>query len=430
MMSSIKIVHVNTNDTRGGAARAAYRLHSALINEGIASNIFVQKRKSNDPNVSALNPSAGWFQQKLRQFRSNHITRDFSRYDAAAGIDYDFFSDDRSVYGAEVLAQFPSCDLVNLHWISSFIDYRTFFREIARRRIPAVWTLHDMNPLTGGCHYNRGCERFLEGCGACPQLKSSDANDLSRQIWLRKQAALENLPNNGLHLVALCQWMADEARRSQLLQRFPISIIPNSLDTTVFAPRNRQVAREIFQIPPDRKVALFVAGSLKDVRKGMELLQQALVSACDTPNLMLASVGHAEWTANTNIPHRSLGAIDDDRLLSFAYSAADLFVIPSLQDNLPNTVMEALSCGTPVVGFAVGGIPDMVRPGVTGALAPPNDAAALGATIASLLNQPERLAEMSAQCRRIALAEYGMNTQAHRYMKLYQTICHDMRMTK
>ena len=162
----------------------------------------------------------------------------------------------------------------------------------------------------------------------------------------------------------------------------------------------------------------------------MGLLQQAIVSACDTPDLMLASVGHAEWTTNTNISHLSLGAIDDDRLLSFAYSAADLFVIPSLQDNLPNTVMEALSCGTPVVGFAVGGIPDMVRPGVTGALAPPNDASALGATIAALLNQPERLAEMSAQCRRIALAEYGMDAQAHRYMKLYQTICHDIRMMK
>ena len=430
MKSDLRILQVNTTDIRGGAARAAYRLHSALINEGIASNIFVQKRKSNDPNVSALKPSAGWFQQKLRQFRSHRITRDFSRYNAFPGIDYDFFSDDRSVHDAEVIAQFPSCDLVNLHWISSFIDYRTFFREIARRRIPIVWTLHDMNPLTGGCHYNRGCERFLERCGACPQLKSSDANDLSRQIWLRKQTAFANLPDNGLHLVALCQWMAGEAQRSQLLQRFPISIIPNSLDTTVFAPRNRQVAQEIFQIPPDRKVALFVAGSLKDVRKGMGLLQQAIASIREAPGLMLVSVGHAEWTTNMNIPHLSLGAIDDDRLLSFAYSAADLFMIPSLQDNLPNTVMEALSCGTPVVGFAVGGIPDMVRPGVTGALVPPNDAAALGAAIAALLNQPEHLAEMSAKCRRIALAEYGMDTQARRYMNLYQTICHDIRMTK
>lgn len=422
-MNKLRVVHVNTSDIRGGAARAAYRLHSALVNEGIASHIFAQKRKSHDPNVSALKPPTDWFHQKLRQFRSNRIIRDFSRYSAVAGIDYDFFSDDRSAYCDEVIAQLPPCELINLHWISSFIDYRTFFREISRRRIPIVWTLHDMNPLTGGCHYNRGCERFLEECGACPQLKSSDSNDLSRQIWRRKQQALANLPDTGLHLVALSHWMADEARRSKLLNRFPISIIPNSLDTKVFAPRNRQAARDIFQIPSDLKIALFVAGSLKDVRKGVNLLQQAMAFISrEMPNVMFVSVGHAEWTADTRIPYLSLGAIDDDRLLSLAYSAADLFVIPSLQDNLPNTVMEALSCGTPVVGFAVGGIPDMVRPGITGALVPPNDAAALGSAIAELLNRPEHIAEMSIQCRQAALAEYCMDTQARRYQQLYHAL--------
>ena len=420
-MPAIRVVHISANDIRGGAARAAYRLHSALNAAGVVSRMFVRKRTSQDSSASAVKQTNGWLRRRLRAWRKQRIKREFEQYQGILGVDYDFFTDDRSIYGNEALEQLPDCDVIHLHWIAGFIDYQTFFPAIARRRIPIVWTLHDMNPFTGGCHYNRGCERFIEGCGACPQLKSSDARDLSRQIFLRKQFAFSQLAPDMLHLVTPSRWLADEARRSALLRRFPVSVIPNGLDTRVFAPRDRRTAREIFNIPLDRNVLLFVAGSLKDVRKGLVFLPQALAHVPNAEHLLLVSVGKTEWATDMNIPYHALGMIDDDRLLSLAYSAADVFVLPSLQDNLPNTVMESLSCGTPVVGFDVGGIPDMVRPGVTGVLTPPKDAAALGSAIAALLNQPERLAEMSVHCRRIALEEYEAALQGRCYHELYKT---------
>ncbi|GAK49457.1 glycosyl transferase group 1 [Candidatus Moduliflexus flocculans] len=422
-MSAIRVTHISANDIRGGAARAAYRLHFALHTAGIASQMFVRKKTSQDADVSALKSPGGWLRNRLRMWRKEWIKREFAQYQSIGGIDYDLFTDDRSLYRKEVLEQLPTCDLINVHWIAKFIDYQTFFPSIARRRIPLIWTLHDMNPFTGGCHYDRGCGRFVEGCGKCPQLKSSDANDLSRQIWRRKQRAFAQLPDDGLHIVALCQWMAHEVRRSPLFNRFPMSIIPNGLDTSVFAPRDRRAAREMFQLPQDRKVVLFVAGALKDVRKGLIFLQQAIEQIPNTEKLLLVSVGKTEWEGEMRVPYQALGMIEDERMMSFAYSAADLFVIPSLQDNLPNTVMEAMACGVPVVGFDVGGIPDMVRPGVTGISVPPKDAAALGAAIATLLNQPERLAEMSRHCCRIAREEYDAVLQAKRYRELYDTLC-------
>lgn len=421
--SSVQIAQICASDLRGGAARAAYRLHSALNAAGGASRMFVRKRTSQDGSVSAVKQTTGWLRRRLRAWRKQRIKREFEHYQGILGVDYDFFTDDRSMYGNEALEQLPDCDVIHLHWIAGFIDYQTFFPAIARRRIPIVWTLHDMNPFTGGCHYNRGCERFIEGCGACPQLKSSDARDLSRQIFLRKQFAFSRLAPDMLHLVTPSRWLEEEARRSALLRRFPVSVIPNGLDTRVFAPRDRRTAREIFNLPLERNVLLFVAGSLKDVRKGLVFLPQALAHAPNVERLLLVSVGKTEWATDMNIPYHALGMIDDDRLLSLAYSAADVFVLPSLQDNLPNTVMESLSCGTPVVGFDVGGIPDMVRPGVTGVLTPPKDAAALGAAIAELLRQPERLAEMSEHCRRVAVEEYDLTIQGRRYQQLYDTLC-------
>ena len=421
-MPAIRVVHISANDIRGGAARAAYRLHSALNAAGVASSMFVRKRTSQDSSVSAVKQTNGWLRRRLRAWRKQRIKREFEQHQGILGVDYDFFTDDRSIYSNEALEQLPDCDVIHLHWIAGFIDYQTFFPAIARRRIPIVWTLHDMNPFTGGCHYNRGCERFIEGCGACPQLKSSDARDLSRQIFLRKQFAFSRLAPDMLHLVTPSRWLADEARRSALLRCFPVSVIPNGLDTRVFAPRDRRTAREMFNIPLDRNVLLFVAGSLKDVRKGLVFLQQAMAHLPNVERLLLVSVGKTEWATDMNIPYQALGMIDDDRLLSLAYSAADVFVLPSLQDNLPNTVMESLSCGTPVVGFDVGGIPDMMRPGVTGVLTPPKDAAALGSAIAALLNQPERLREMAANCRRIAVEEYDFALQARRYRELYNAL--------
>lgn len=414
-------MHVNTYDIVGGAARAAYRLHKGLCRLEQESYMLVAERRSEDSSVSNFKPPTDLPSRLRRRFRSKLIDRCFARYRASRPTGYELFSDDRSQYGIDLLKQLPQCDAVNLHWIAGYVDYQSFFAKVPERT-PVVWTLHDMNPFTGGCHYDHGCSRYKDKCGACPQLGSNDRNDLSNQIWKRKYKTFKRIPPNKLHIVALNQWMADEVKKSSLLRRFPISIIPNGLDTEVFTPRDSNVARDALEIPREAKVILFIAGSLNNRRKGFDMVLQALAGMSDLPSLFLLTLGSGKPSVEFPIPNLHLGHIANERLLSLVYSAADLFVIPSLQDNLPNTVLESLSCGTPVVGFDVGGIPEMVRSSVTGMLAPPQDVKALQTTIIQLLKDDNRRREMAANCRRIAVEEYSLEVQAQRYVELYEQI--------
>jgi glycosyltransferase involved in cell wall biosynthesis len=418
----MNILHINTVDNVGGAARAAYRLHTGLRRLGQDSSMFVAQCSSNDPTVRAFTPSTDLPSFLYRHLRQAWIMLSFARYRASRPAGYKPFSDDRTQHGDALLSQLPSCDVINLHWIAWFVDYQSFFAR-APLGTPIVWTLHDMNPFTGGCHYDDGCGKYLDRCGACPQLGSNNQGDLSHQIWQRKRRIFEQIEPGRLHVVTPSRWLAGEARRSSLFARFSVSVIPYGLDIHVFSPRDRLIARDALKIPQDASVILFAAQSVGNRRRGFTLLAQVLVSLNDLPNLFLVSLGSVGPAINVQVPHLHLGTISgNDRLLSLIYSAADLFVIPSLQDNLPNTVLESLACGTPVVGFNVGGIPDMVRPGVTGLLAPAQDVAALRAVIIELLQDPTERSEMSANCRRIAIEEYALEVQAHRYVELYETM--------
>ncbi len=356
-----------------------------------------------------------------RILRRGLIWRDFRRYESSRPSCHDSFNDSRSEYGVTLLEQLPSCDLINLHWIAGFVDYRSFFLR-APSHIPIVWTFHDMNPFTGGCHYDEDCGRFVECCGECPQLGSKDVHDLSRQIWRRKRNIFQRLEPEALHIVTPSLWLAEEAKRSSLLGRFSSSVIPNGLDTDSFSARDPSIARAVLEVPENAKVVLFVAGSTDNWRKGFVFLANALSELPELPDLFLVSLGGGKPALNSRINHLHLGYADNDRLLSFAYSAADVFVISSVQDNFPNTVLEALACGTPVVGFSVGGIPEMVRSGVTGLLAPPGDERALAGAISHLLENDATRAEMSANCRRIATEEYSLEIQANRYIELYEDL--------
>ena len=277
-----------------------------------------------------------------------------------------------------------------------------------------------MNPFTGGCHYAHGCEGYVSACGACPQLGSSSRNDLSGQIWQRKRESFEKLEPEQLCIVAPSRWLATRAAHSALLGRFPVTHISNGVDTQLFTPQDRQSARQALNIPQDAQVVLFVAQSLHKRHKGFNLLAEALYGLCDVPGLLLVTVGRGEPVVADHVAHLHLDRLNDDALLARVYSAADVFAIPSLQDNLPNTVLEAMSCGVPVVGFDVGGIPELVRPGVTGLLAPAGDADALGNAIGQLLHDSAQRAVMGLNCRRIAAEEYALEVQARRYGALYR----------
>lgn len=420
----MKILLINTNDGSGGAARAVCRLHTGLHRLDQDSTLFVARRNSNDVMVKAFSPTMDLFSRLRRRLYLEWINRNYTKY-RSRPEGYELFSDARTQYGAAPLSQLPPCDVINLHWVAGFVDYEAFLDQIPKH-IPIVWTLHDMNPFTGGCHYDHHCGRYRNRCGSCPQLASDDERDLSRRIWERKQRTFARIAPDRLHIVTPSHWLAREAGHSTLLGRFPISVIPNSLDTDVFVPREREMARAALEIPQEAAVLLFVSDWTGDRRKGFMLLAQALAGLSNLSDIFLLSLGKGEPDLEISIPHRHLGHLEDDRLMALVYSAADLFVIPSLQDNLPNTVLESLACGTPVVGFDVGGIPDMVRPGVTGLLAPIGDVDGLREAIVELLRNPAMRAEMTGNCRRIAVEEYALKVQARHYLQLYQSMLNQL----
>jgi len=417
----MKILHLSTEDIAGGAARAAYRLHTGLQRLGHDSFMCVLNRRSKDPSVVTFDASMDWASKLRRRFRREQITRDFARYEGSRPLGHEVFNDDRSEFGADLVTHLPSSDVINLHWIARYVDHDAFFSTVPKQT-PVVWRISDMNPITGGCHVDEGCGRYQNGCGMCPQLGSSKKDDLSSRIWKRKQRVFQMVDARRLHLVALNRWMADNIARHPFLHRFPVSIIPNGIDTEMFVPRDRRFSREVLGLPLDATILLFVAVRAEIPYKGFSLLAQALAELPDIDNLFVVSVGIGKPRLDPRVPHAHLGYITDDRLLLLAYNASDLYVIPSLNDNSPNTVLEAMACGIPTIGFAVAGIPDIIRHGETGLLVPPGDVTALQAAINDLIHHPEKRKTMGAKSREIALQEYPLPLQARRYADLYKSL--------
>lgn len=407
-------------DVLGGAARAAYRLHAGLRAVGQASTMCVKHRFGSDPDVRELIFAPTAAQRVKRRWRIRSIARGLTRYKGTRPAGLECFSSDRCE-SPWLALQLPPCDVVNLHWVAGVIDYAAFF-EAVPARTPVVWTLHDMAAFTGGCHYDGSCGRFGEACGSCPQLGSKVEKDLSREIWQRKRAALAKVPAERLHIVAPSRWLAEEAKKSSLLGRFAVHVIPYGLDLEDFAPRDRRAARETLGLPQDKRVLLFVAASATNQRKGFGCLAEALKGLGPRNDVVLCSLGSGRPKIDAPLQHVHLGAVEQDRLLSMIYSAADLFVVPSMEDNLPCTALEALACGTPILGSHIGGIPDMVRPGKTGWLAPAGNAKAWREAIQGVLDHPQQLEAMARSCRRVAEEEYGLELQARRYLPLYQRL--------
>jgi glycosyltransferase involved in cell wall biosynthesis len=414
----MRVGHFSSFDVSGGAARAAYRLHRGLVDAGAQSTMVVGSKSSSDPTVHLVPRSKNILSKLRRRLRYGFTAREIAAHAPAIARGHDMFSSDRIPGGIRVPDRELQLDVIQLHWISWFIDYEDFFPRLPPS-VPIVWTLHDMNAYTGGCHYDAGCGRFREQCGRCPALESNSPDDLSSRIFRRKSAVFARL--NRLHLVAPSRWQASNAQSSSLFKRFDCRVIPYGLDTAVFQPHDRVKSRADLQVPLDRKIVLFVADSAVQKRKGFDLLVEALKAMHARSDLFLLSVGAGNPDV-AGIPHLHLGKVSDDQKLAAVYSAADVFVNPALQDNLPNTVLEALACGTPCVGFDASGVVDMIRPGVTGYVAPVGDITALRQAIEKILDNPASAKIMARNCRDIAVSEYTLETQSKSYLKLYESL--------
>lgn len=335
----------------------------------------------------------------------------------------ELFSSPESVVDfAQIKETLQASDVVHLHWVVGMFDYAQAGQYLGDK--PVVWTLADMNAFTGGCHYSEGCEGYKQECRNCPLLGGN--SDLAHRNWKRKKAAYSQLKN--LHIVCPSKWMAQRVKASSLLGDRPVHYIPNAFPVHKFKPTNRMVARIQLGLPLDAKLLLFGADSLTSKRKGGDHLRSAISSLIDGHRgARVEVVLFGSHSIQLPVPVHSLGNISEEERLALVYSAADAFVFPSVEDNAPLTVGEALLCGLPVVAFPVGNVTDLVRHGKTGYIAEYLDADDLAKGIRWALDASLRESiSRSLECRISAAEVHDPRTAAQRHLELYRkVVAHD-----
>ena len=414
----MKTLLLSTSDIKGGAARAANRLHHGFNKISVESKILSQVKYSQDSQVIGTQVASG-IGQAITGLRLTLDQLPLKIYSDRVETTYSpHWLPDK--INSKITKLNP--DVINLHWVSSgYLQIET----ITKFNKPLVWTLHDMWAFTGGCHYNQECERYTSSCGACPQLGSNRDWDLSRWVWQRKTKAWKNL---NFTVVTPSVWLAKCANQSSLFKDRRVEVIPNSLDTDIYRPINKKVARELLKLPQDKQLILFLSlRTTSDKRKGFHLLQPALQELSQAgwqEKLEIIVVGASRPKKPPEFGFKSnyLGTLKDELTLALAYSAADIFIAPSIQDNLPNTVLEAISCGTPCVAFKIGGMPDMIDHQQNGYLAQPYKIEDLAQGIAWVLGNEERHRKLSYYAREKAEQKFTLEIQARLYLSLFTEI--------
>ena len=409
----MKILHINTFDTFGGAARAAYRLHRALISAEIDSQMLVQHKSSDDYTVvksaqTKLDKILNIVRPTIDDFLlRNYPDRDKTLFSSA----YAPFSN----LAQRVEELNP--DVVHLHWICG-----SYFpiEDLLKIKKPLVWSLHDNWAFTGGCHIKWECEKYTDSCGKCSRLASGVENDLSRQVFLRKKNVFNQLPD--LRIIGLSHWISECAQESNLLQNKEILTLPNVLDTNSYSPVDQELARTLLNLPVKKKLVMFGAVSAtSDINKGFNQLLQALNHLTDDIELVVFGSSQPEQAVLFKQRIHYLGHLYDDYSLKLVYSAADVMVVPSLQENLSNAIMESLACQTPVVAFDVGGNQDLILHKKNGYLAKPYDVIDLAMGVHWVLNH-ENPSQLANNARGHVLNNFSYNTVVPKYIDLYQAM--------
>lgn len=400
-----------------------HRLHRGLCAANVDSRIHCLTRQTADPRVTTMAERPAAEAGAERVISARVFEARMARAKVRMPATTELFSLPAWRIGHDTVEQIPRASVINLHWVSRFLDLPRFFAWAAGQRIPVVWTLHDMNPFTGGCHYDQGCGRFRDLCGACPQIGSSDPADLATEMQAARMAAYG--PGTGAlrQIVTPSQWLADEVRRSAVLGHVPVSVIPYGLPHDTYVPGDRQALRAGLGLPQDRATVLLAAQDLHNRRKGSGVAIEALRRLPAATRPLVVTLGNGLLEA-PDLDIHAVGNIPetDDSAAARVFAAVDAVLVPSLQDNLPNVVIEAMACGTAVVGSRVGGIPDMVSDGHSGRLVPPDDPVALADTLADLLADPRRLHAMGESGRALVERRHTLVHQAAAYESLYAAL--------
>lgn len=414
----MKVLIVNTSDRAGGAAVAASRLCDALNNNGVKAKMLVRDKQSDDITVATVPPTLvpkwHFLWERLTLFLRLHLRR------------HHLFDIDVANSGTDITRtpEFREADVIHLHWVNQGMLSLKGIKRIMQSGKAVVWTMHDAWPATAICHLTMGCRHFTSDCHNCQYLPGGGSgNDLSARVWKKKQRLMRQ---GNVTFVACSRWLEGEAKASALLKGQTVTSIPNAIDTRLFCPGDRQAARQAEGLPQQGRLLLFVCQRVTNPNKGMSYLMEACAKlaaqwpemAADTTLLVLGS--HADEVAGKMpFPTLSLGYVSDEHRMVNIYRAADLFVLPSLSENLPNTIMEAMACGVPCVAFRVGGIPEEIDHRKNGYVAAYRDSSDLAKGIHWVLCQAD-WQQLSAEAVRKVAHNYSQTSVAVRYSELYQ----------
>ncbi len=418
----LKVVHLNTYDGNGGAGRGCMRLNQALISQGVDSKMVVHYKFGSNPQIGTFNTNK--IQKSYTAFTiilERILAKRFLKPLMKTPFSFAWFG--RSVIHHPDV---KNADIIHLHWINhGFLDPK-HIAEIGKLNKPIVWTFHDSNAFTGGCHVRYTCDHFMRECGNCPLLIKPSDNDISHNIWQQKNEAYRLVD---FAIAAPSVWMQRSIVASSLMQGKAAYHIPNTLETNIFKPVDKLQAKEKTGLPKDKFI--FLSGfmpSRKDLHKGtqylldsMELLRQRL--GADADNVELVVFGNRGTEGLPDFPFKTsfLGTINNDEQLALHYAAADAFLIPSLEDNLPYTVMESLACGTPVVAFTTGGIPDMVQHQYNGYLATYRSAESFTDGMEWVIKSPDNK-KLQEQARQTVMDKFSETVIAKKHIELYSKL--------
>jgi glycosyltransferase involved in cell wall biosynthesis len=412
----------------GGAGIAALRLHEGLMAAGIDSTMYVLNAQRWRPSTrlfsSSIYPlsleSTTFIAPQWNAFCA-HNEKILSRYPDRSPY-LEIFTDTWAATRIDTIQEIKSADIIHFHWIGGILNIPRDVAILRSKKI--IWTLHDMNPFTGGCHYSAGCQKYKYQCGSCPLLGSNQDNDISRQIWKRKNKAYKDL---NISVVTPSQWLAQCVQNSSLLSLFPLQIIHNGIPTDIFNLYPKNIIRDFLQIPKDYFIILFGADSATNIRKGFVYLIRALEYLKKLS--LRTKIGIVTFGRNTQqavqhleLPTFTFDYINEEKELAYIYSMADVTIVPSMEDNLPNIALESLACGTPVISFAIGGMTDIITHQYNGYIADVSDYKSLAKGILWTIEQTEKNNKIRIQCRETALKNFSTPTQAQRYIELYNKV--------
>ena len=415
----MNILILNTSERTGGAAVAANRLAHALTHVGEEVCMLVRDRITNNPQVVSVNETGFAKKRNFIRFVWERLIIFICNFLSKRNL----FQVSIANTGTDI-SKHPAvqqADVIHIHWINQGFLSLDDIRKLIETGKPIVWTMHDLWPATAICHYPATCQKYITTCEHCPMMQSNPIYDLAKHVFDDKS----RVGLSKITFVGCSRWIMNEAKKGRLIKDARFDSIPNPIDTQIFSAHDQRKARQHFGLPLEKHLLLFAAAKLSDTRKGATFLVEACNRLKETykDEIEIVLLGKSSEELIHQFPFKvnTLGYISDSETMALAYACADMFIIPSLEDNLPNTIMESMACGTPCVGFKTGGIPEMIDHLVNGYIANYRDSVDLAKGIQWVLEHRSSL-DLSTACLEKVRTTYAEDLVANRYISLYKQL--------